>query len=87
MGTGELAIRLSLANNVVNSLKHGLSINQSVEEGIKELYTLNEDGVIQILSMDKDGNVAACSNSKLHYTYASSEDPIPQRIDTYHLSK
>ena len=85
VGTGEHAIRLGLARQTVNYLQNTGSVDEAVKNGIRDLYELDENGIIQILAMDKDGKVSACSNTKLHYVFASNEQPYLQKIDTIHL--
>lgn len=85
VGTGELAIRLHLAGKTVDRLQT-MDVSDAVQEGIKDLLELNDKGVIQILAMDKNGSVSACSNSTLHFVQASDEHPETQRIDTIKLN-
>lgn len=85
VGTGELAIRLHLAGKTVDRLQT-MNVSDAVQEGIKEVLQLHEKGVIQILAMDKNGAVSACSNSTLHFVHASKDHPETHRIDTLHIN-
>ncbi|MHA2168803.1 MAG: isoaspartyl peptidase/L-asparaginase [Candidatus Kariarchaeaceae archaeon] len=82
VGNGELAIRLGMAHRTVNYMQELGSVQQAVERSINDLLELGSDGVIQVLAMDQDGNVAACANQALHYVVANQQDPNVRRIDT-----
>ncbi|MHA2402934.1 MAG: isoaspartyl peptidase/L-asparaginase, partial [Candidatus Kariarchaeaceae archaeon] len=82
VGNGELAIRLGMAQQTVNYMQEYGSAQQAVERSINDLLELGSDGVIQVLAIDHNGNVAACSNQDLHYVFANQQDPIVRRVDT-----
>ncbi|MHA2224633.1 MAG: isoaspartyl peptidase/L-asparaginase [Candidatus Hodarchaeales archaeon] len=82
VGTGELAIRLGLARQTVEYLTQMGDVKKAVLHAIQDLNELNEKGVIQVLSMDKNGNIAACSNRKLEYFEASAEQPVVKPKNT-----
>ncbi len=86
VGNGELAIRLGTAKETVNNLSNG-DVDDAVNQSIKEVLELKERGIIQVLAMDQEGNVSACSNQSLHYILSSSENPDIERIDTLLLKE
>jgi beta-aspartyl-peptidase (threonine type) len=85
VGTGEHAIRLCLARQTVNYIDMLGSVELSVKKGIQDLFDLDENGRIQILAMDKEGNVSACTNGELHYIFANHKNPVPNKINTISL--
>jgi beta-aspartyl-peptidase (threonine type) len=83
VGTGELAIRLGLARQTVSYLEKYGNVEQAVKHSIQDLLDLGpKQGVIQVLAMDKDGKISACSNQTLHYIHASSDKPEIRKVDT-----
>lgn len=83
VGTGELAIRTSMARTVVMYLAMGLDPIEAARKGLEELSPLRTPGVLQVLTMDADGNCHAASNSdKLHFYVATSDNPTVTRMET-----
>lgn len=56
-GAGEMAIRVSSARSVVLYMKMGMTLEDALEEGLRDLNRLTEQriGGVNILAMDKDG--------------------------------
>ena len=72
-GTGEIALRLSLARMVVHRIENNISPEHAAEIGILDVIKLNENGVIHILTMDNQGNSAGVTNKDgLFYFHADS---------------
>ncbi len=84
-GTGEIAIRLSLARMVVHRIENNMTPEHSAEIGILDVIKLNEDGVIHILTMDKQGNSAGVTNKDglFYYHTDSTTEKITKRSSTY----
>lgn len=86
VGTGELAIRTSMARSVVMYMSQGFDALEAARKGIQELSFLDAKGVLQVLVMDSKGHCMAVSNSdKLHYYVASSDEPKITRKETVHV--
>ncbi len=84
-GTGEIAIRLSLARMVVNRIENDMTPEHAAEIGILDVIKLNEDGVIHILTMDKQGNSAGVTNKDglFYYHTDSTTEKFIKRSSTY----
>ena len=64
-GRGEMAIRAGTARSVVLYLKMGLPLVSAGEEAMRDLHALVDAyyGVFSLITVDRDGNHAAFSNS------------------------
>jgi len=78
-GRGELAIRVTLAYNVVRSLREGRPLDDALRAGLREVNALPDNlekraGSMNIVAMDRDGGVAAASNfPDSHYVYQTTD--------------
>ena len=84
-GTGEIALRLSLARMVVQRIENNITPEHSAEIGILDVIKLNEDGVIHILTMDKQGNSAGVTNKDglFYYHTDSTTEKFIKKSSTY----
>ncbi len=79
-GTGELAIRLSTTRLVVDRVQRNIPLDEATKMGILELKQLKEEGVLHIISLDKNGKCAAFTNKDgLFHYYADSSMVKPEK--------
>ena len=67
-GRGEMAIRCATAHSVVMYLRFGSTLEEALRQAMLDLRALDDpyaeaDTVMNIVAMDRDGNVAAASTS------------------------
>jgi L-asparaginase / beta-aspartyl-peptidase len=67
-GRGEMAIRCATAYSVVSFMRHGMSLDEALKTAMTDLSHLvdpfaERSNVMNIVAMDKDGNVSAASTS------------------------
>ncbi|MCX2728469.1 N(4)-(beta-N-acetylglucosaminyl)-L-asparaginase [Thermomicrobium sp. 4228-Ro] len=67
-GRGEMAIRCATAHSVVMYLRFGFTLEDALRQAMLDLRALDDpyaeaDTVMNIVAMDRDGNVAAASTS------------------------
>jgi beta-aspartyl-peptidase (threonine type) len=65
-GRGEMAIRCATAHSVVMYMRHGKSLEEALHEAMVDLSHLEDPfadrvNIMNIVAMDRDGNVAAAS--------------------------
>ena len=85
VGTGELAIRLSLARIAVKDMEQGKDVSEVATTAIKDVLNLNAFGGLQILVMNANGTVSAATNEtklNLYYVVQTSKDKEPHKITT-----
>lgn len=80
-GKGELSIRLNLAGKTVFRME-SLSVEHAVVEAIKDVKKLNDEGVIHIIAMDKQGKFSGCSNKGNYFVFANNESKSTKRMKT-----
>ncbi|MHA2357695.1 MAG: isoaspartyl peptidase/L-asparaginase [Candidatus Heimdallarchaeaceae archaeon] len=88
-GTGELALRLATARMVVERVNQDIPLEKAAEIGIYELKSLSEEGVLHILSMDKEGICVGVTNKEgLYHYYADSsmKEPVKRASKFVNLS-
>ncbi|HKZ43230.1 MAG TPA: isoaspartyl peptidase/L-asparaginase [Candidatus Hodarchaeales archaeon] len=83
VGTGELAMRLSLARMAVDEITNGKELGLVAEDAIREVIGIkSEYGTLQILLMNDRGEVSAatCASAgkKLYYWVATQDDQVDQ---------
>ena len=85
-GTGELAIRLATTRLVVDRVERDITIEEATKMGILELKQLKEEGVLHIISMDKNGKSAAYTNQDgLFHYYADSTMNEPEKRSSNYI--
>ena len=67
-GRGEMAIRAASAYTVVSNMRHGMSLDAALRSAMEDLSHLvdpyaQRSNVMNIVAMDRDGNVLAASTS------------------------
>lgn len=68
-GRGELAIRLSTARTIISRMELGVSVRDACIKAMKDVHALKDQGNMNCIAFDKDGNTMSVSNSResVHY--------------------
>ena len=74
-GRGEMAIRAATARSVVLYMKLGMSLEEALGEGMRDLWPLEDPyyGSMNIIALDAQGNPAAAANREASFVYMTDE--------------
>jgi beta-aspartyl-peptidase (threonine type) len=73
-GIGELAIRHGTARTVVTYMKMGMSPEEACVDAIKEIKEMNAHPVMNVITVNPEGQVSAASTDADEKYYFMSED-------------
>lgn len=87
-GRGEMAQRCVTAYSVVTFMRFGMSLDEALRQAMKDLESLDDPfaSEMNIVAMDKDGNVgAASSNPEKTYAVMTSDMDKPEERPRMHV--